>query len=618
MAGQLWLVVRGCAVTLSADWWGILPVLAWLGAVCMLRVRGATAIDCLARGTVVWAAAAWVAANLLSGFDALGTAGVRAWWLLFTMGLWVAVWRGEGLVRLRSWPTLAPLEWAALLLCLVPVVLAGIAAAVAPAATIDVLNYHQPRQWMWLQNGGLGHFPTLNDRMLMMPPLAEVIGVHFLALTGDDRWANLPQWAAYVLSTCLVFGSVRRLGGGRAAAWLGAWLVLTLPMAYHEASNAKNDLMGAFWTLVVLNEVIRARIGSLAEAGAGAWAGAAAGLAVLTKSTAFLFLPGLLFMGIWFWGKATGSRETIRAIMWAAIVGIALTGPFFARNIAWYGSPLGKHAAEDGGEQANTVRKPWVIASNGLRLASQHFALPSERWNQGLEGLVRKAHAWADIDVEDKRTTLWVLPYTVVYHPSEESYAGAGMHLVLILSASVLSLCLRSGRRYGWVSIATLLGALLYMWILKWQPWAPRLQIPVFMMGCVLFALLTGVRHRSAWVFACWALGLLSWWPSRESSVRPLWTQPTIFAMDRELNRYRYAPHMIEKDEFVVAALTAYDVKELSILSIHEVMYPLMRRLGREVKGLRINTFGIQEPEAVPLRDYSQTHAVWQIGRAHV
>ncbi len=594
------------------EWWGVLPLLAWLGAVGALRARGEAAVDCIARGTVLWAATVWVIANLLSGFEVLCAVGVRSSWLLLTVVIGVVVWRSGGISRFRRGPSFAGWEWMAFALCLIPVVLAGVAAAVAPPATVDVLNYHQPRQWMWLQQGGLGHFPTLNDRMLMMPPLAETIGMHFLALTGDDQWANLPQWVSYVLSAGLAFGAVRRLGGGRSAAWLGAWLCLTLPMAYHEASNAKNDLMGSFWTLVVMNEVLRARVGGGARRGAGIWAGAAAGLAVLTKSTAFLFLPPLLVAGVWAWANAAGVRAACRVAVWAVIVAIALTGPFFARNLAWYGTPLGVHRAQDGGEQANTVHRPWVVISNGLRLATQHLAAPPEAWNATMESAVRGFHAWAGIDVEDRRTTLWVLPYGVSYRPAEETWAGAGLHLVLILGAVIVCGCWRRARQHCWLALAVVIGAVFYVWILKWQPWAPRLQLPGFMVGCVLVAAMVSLLPRAGWLMLGWIVGVVAWLPSRETSLRPLWTAPSLFGIDREANRYRMAPEMRGRDQRIVAILRDHGVRHLSILSIHQIIYPLMRRLGEDLTGFSINSIHVAEPEAVLVRDAGQLQDTWR------
>lgn len=599
-------------MTSSAEWWGLLPVLAWAGSVSALRVRGEAAMDCIARGTVLWAAAVWIAANLLSGFEALAPFGVRVFWVIFAVGIWTAVWRGGNLARLRVAPVFARWEWAPLALCLIPIVLAGVVAAVAPAATWDVLNYHQPRQWMWLQQGGLGHYPTLNDRMLMMPPLAETIGAHFLALTGDDRWANVPQWASYVLSAALAFGAVRRLGGGRPAAWLGAWLCLTLPMAYHEASNAKNDLMGAFWTLVVLNEVLRARTGGAVGVMSGVWAGGAAGLAVLTKSTAFLFLPPLLVAGVWGWGRAAGVRMAVRASVWATIVAVTLTGPFFARNLAWYGTPLGVHRAEEGGEQANTVHRPWVLFSNCLRLATQHLSGPSDSWNQKQEKTVRDLHAWAGIKIEDGRTTLWDLPYRVYYRPSDEICAGAGIHLILILGALITVGCWGAARRHGWLAISVAVGALFYIWILKWQPWAPRLQLPGFMIGCVLVAALIALRPRPVWLIVGWAMGVAAWWPSRETSVRPLWSAPSLLSMNREENRYRMAPEMQGQDARIAFVLRDHGVKQLSLLSIHHMVYPLMRQLGEQVPELKINEVGVAQPEAVLVRDYGRAQTMWR------
>ncbi|MCU0791331.1 MAG: glycosyltransferase family 39 protein [Opitutaceae bacterium] len=599
-----------------AQGWALLPLVGWAGAVAALRARGAEGWDAAARAAVLAAATAWGLSNLLGWFELLGSAGLRIGWALLAAAAWGWAWR-EGASRDQCrWARWEKWEWAVAVCCAVPVGLAAVAAVVASPATVDVLNYHQPRQWMWLQQASLEHFPTINDRMLMMPPLAEVIGLQFLALTGDDRWANLPQWAAYLGCAGLGFAAVRKLGGGRAAGWATAWLILTLPMAYHEASNAKNDLLGAFWTLVVLHEVLRARRGA-ADWRAGWWAGAAVGLALLNKSTAFLFLPPLLAAGVVAWWLGSGRRAALRTAAVAAGAVVLLTAPFFLRNVAWYGSPLGVHRAEEGGELANTVRAPWVPVSNALRLATLHAAGPSPAWNAWLETRVRELHAWADWDVDDRRTTLWVTNYRVAYSPGEETEAGAGVHLVLIVAAVGAALATGRKREAWWLAGALVWGALVFCWVLKWQPWAARLQLPGFVLGCVCVGAVLPARAWRWWLGCALGAGLLAWWPSRESRLRPLWTSPTIFEVSRETNRRRVFPALMGRDERVAALVRESGVTDIVLLSVHDSVYPLMRQLGLENPQVRINRNGERAPEAILVCEHFkplETGRVWADG----
>ena len=94
-------------------------------------------------------------------------------------------------------------------------------------------------------------------------------------------------------------------------------------------------------------------------------------------------------------------------------------------------------------------------------------------------------------------------------------------------------------------------------------------------------------RTRSTVLY--WSLGLLSllaWWPSREVKRRPLWTAPTIFSVSREANQYRYLPTLQERDTRLVELLLAANVKSVAVVSTHDISYPLMRLMNREIPGV--------------------------------
>lgn len=589
------------------EFWAALPLAAFTGFYLTLRSLGLDRAAALARAAILWAGFAWMGANALGLAGALGATGLKIFWFVLAAGSGVAAWRRRGVIfprvaPLRSW-TRDPWEWCMALACLAVVAIAGWRAATSAPATIDVLSYHLPRQVMWLQQGSLAHFSTLNDRMLMMPPLSEVVGLQFMALTGGDYRTAFPQWCAYVGGAALTGAAVASLGAGRRWAWAGAWFFLSLPMAWHEAANAKNDLSGAFWILVVLAEVLRAKTEARATTRAGLWAGAAIGLALLNKSTAFVFLPPLIVAGAGAWLRAGDRRAAGRAVAVAAVAALALVAPFLGRNVAWYGTPLGVHRTEDGGRQMNEEWGPGAWGSNFLRVASQHFAGPWTGWNAVIEGSVHRAHQAAGRDVNDPKTTLWVTRYALRYAPNDETRAAAPWHLLLVATAAAITAAGVVGRDIRWLSATVVWMAAMFVWVLKWQPWSPRLQLPVFAVGVVLVAVcaarFTSRPWRRAWGAVIVVLGGVSLWVSWPTRAGWSGGGDSEAEAARETEMQRNFPPLALRDRSVAALIARAGIRETALLSVHDSVYPLMRKLTREHPGFRFVDGRAGAPESI-------------------
>jgi len=199
---------------------------------------------------------------------------------------------------------------------------------------------------------------------------------------------------------------------------------------------------------------------------------------------------------------------------------------------------------------------------------------------------VSKLHGWLGLSVDDPQNTLWVLGFSIEYMPKEETKTTAPFHLLAILIAMVMALGLRRGRVWRGLAGSVLCMGLLFCLVLKWQPWGARLELPIFVLGSVLVAGITDIwstGRSMAWFAGLGFLGALIWWPGREEASRPLWTTPTIFSTSREVNMYRYLPLLRERDNHLVALLKAAGVRNVAIVSIHDIPYTLMRKLQREI-----------------------------------
>ena len=80
------------------------------------------------------------------------------------------------------------------------ILVTGIVAAVTPPNNFDSQLYHLPRQIYWIQQWSVEHYPSPVPRQVMMPPMAEFVGTHFLLLSGGDHWANRIQWFSLGMS----------------------------------------------------------------------------------------------------------------------------------------------------------------------------------------------------------------------------------------------------------------------------------------------------------------------------------------------------------------------------------------------------------------------------------
>lgn len=595
-------------MSMLAQLWGVLPLVVFGCLVIVMRADGRSWVESLLGAVPWWAAGVWGVSNVLSACDALRPGVLQLVWVVAAMAAFGYTvrrclgaglkWRGEGAM---------PVTWFERVLAagtVFLVLVAGVTAVMAPPSTVDVLSYHGPRQLLWLQQGSLAHFMTVNDRQLMMPPLAEVIGLQFLAVTGGDFWMNLPQWFAYAVLPVVVGSTLTALGASRRQAWVGAWLMVCLPMAYAEASNAKNDLIGALWITLLLREVALARKGGGEwEAGTAVRTGLVLGLAVLTKSTAFLFAPPLIVAGALAW------RRVRTPAVWktsgtAALVALLVAAPFYLRNVGWYGSPLGEHRAEDGGHQENEALSPTIFVSNMMRGATQHLAGPSGMWNGWLERGVRTAHGWMGISVDDARSTCWTETFEVVYAPYDETQAAAPWHfIVIVIAAGAAMVVGRRGAELHWLAWVCVAMTVMYCLVLKWQPWAPRLQQPVFVTGIVLAVLAAGriaERGRGLILGGLVAGGLVAWWPGREVAARPLLREPSVLTTDREALTYRYLPLLRERDDSMVRILKEAGARSVLIVSVHDIPFPLMQKLRREIPAVHFHGAPVEDAERNP------------------
>jgi 4-amino-4-deoxy-L-arabinose transferase-like glycosyltransferase len=324
--------------------------------------------------------------------------------------------------------------------------------------------------------------------------------MHQVALTGGDRYVNLLQWGAFLLTLIGVSAVAGELGAKRDTQIAAALLSAGIPMAVLQATTARNDLVVAAWLVSLVWFGLRWG----RQPDSWLWAagtGLSLGLSLLTKATGFLYgLPLGLLIGTLVI-KDGGLRRGLARGVFVLLLALALNLGHLSRNWSLYGDPVGTHE-----RVGNDVMSPAVFVSNSIRNVAMHVPTDCKRplaflnppGRLVLAGLER-LHSLTGLSPTDSRTT-W--GYVDIFTRSfgciqDEHYAGNALHALLLLVTVLALPFFRSvGRRTKWFALALVLGFVLLSLILRWQVWGSHLQLPLFVLWAPIVAITLGSVPR--------------------------------------------------------------------------------------------------------------------------
>ena len=218
--------------------------------------------------------------------------------------------------------------------------------------------------------------------------------------------------------------------------------------------------------------------------------GAAFGMALFTKATAYLFAPWPL--AAIFLARADRSRRRLAAgALIAVAVGLALNLPQYVRNYGLSGSIMGFDSAQaDGFFRWRNETFGWrQTVSNILRNLSEQLGARSATWNQGVYNFVIQAHERLGIDVNDPGTTWRWSSFAPPRNANHEANTPNRWHLAIILVIScalILRALRRRERERPLYALALLCAFVAFCAYLKWQPFLARLLLPLFVLGAPL------------------------------------------------------------------------------------------------------------------------------------
>ena len=541
----------------------------YITAVNDLQVQAKRMRNCGLRTLVILGAATVLMTEFLSLFHLLRPFPIAICWLAVAF----AVWRTTN--HRLSWSVRSVKTAIMVVILSLIVLLVALTALLYPPNSADAMAYHMPRVVYWSQAHSVAFFPTPYLNQIMLQPMNEYVLLHTYVLTGGDYLANLVTCLAFAGCIAGASAIAAALGLSARAQAIAALLCATLPNAILQASGAKNDTMLALWMVCAVYFAVKRDAPML---------GLAAGLALATKATAYLFLPPMLLaFGIW----------KRRELAWLTAGILLLNTPQYIRNLRLSGSPLGFDSAQADGvyRWRNDRFTPGVLASNVLRHTSEQLGARSAAWNQAVYDTVVRVHRALGIDPADPATTWPGATYAPPVNANHEANANNRWHLLLF---AVAALCATRNPRWR-AYAAGLAGAfLVFCLYLKWQPFLARLELPLFILAAPLGAwALDSLRPACLALVPFVFLLLGTRLPLLENWTRPL-TRPAGTRQERYFNDMGQWNN--RSSYFASAALIQRSRCKTIGLDINQnqLEYPLQALLA----GARFEHTGVANPSA--------------------
>jgi hypothetical protein len=499
---------------------------------------------------------------------------------------------------------------------LVIVVLVGLTAVLAPPNTWDVISYHLARVAMWANNRDVGNYPTFYSQQLYLSPWAEYAILHLYVLSGADYLSNLVEWLSMIGLIIGVSLVAERLGAGVRGQIFAVVSCATIPGLILESSGSMNTCVGAFWIVVCIYYFLRANEdrGWMTYLGAAS----AAGLAVFTKGTGYVFLP-FLFLASWIVGSPQSRKLWLRRLPILALIFLVLNGPLYVRNYKLSGSPLGFSialGADTERQYANTKHSVGVTYANAVKNISLHLGTPSHSVNEKIEHAAKQSLLVLGIDPLDTAST-YRGGFMVPALSSHESTAGSLMQCILV----VVAMLLLFSRRYGTqtlriLSLGICASFILFCALLRWSPWNARYHLPLICLGlCIVGVVFERLLTKTTLALIGLVLLIFAIPFALQNTIRPLapWKSTSLFRRPRQAFYFEeWQQSQEEPYKFAVAQINRGSCRNIGVdSSMDDFEYPLLEMLRSVSGGIKFRYYQVHNTSATYVRpEYTQPCAV--------
>ena len=360
--------------------------------------------------------------------------------------------------------------------------------ALTPPDNYDSYTYHLPRIEHWIQNRNVDFYPTNNVRQLYLSPFAEYFILTLRVLSNDILYNNFVQYFSMLNSLLLVSLITKSFGLDYKSQIIASVIALTIPMGLLQATTTQTDYVVSFF----LASSVFYGIASTNDKSAPYhifFLCLSFALGILTKATFYIFsAPFLLFFSIYYI-KQFKYRFLYIALL-STIILLLVDFNFLFRNINEFGSPLGpKKISSYYLANLNETFGIQETLSNVSKNIGLHLALPNDSYNKSITYAIAFFHDIIFFPLNSSSTSWFSMPYEIHYSLHHDTI-GNFIHIILFfISVRLCFLNLKSVNKdiTGYL-FALITGFFLFAFLLKWQPWQTRLDLPWFVLSAPFIA----------------------------------------------------------------------------------------------------------------------------------
>ncbi len=349
--------------------------------------------------------------------------------------------------------------------------------------TTDSMTYHITRVMYWIQDQTV-YQNLIRSSHDFMPPFGEYIFLHLYLLAGGDRLLSYSSWLAFAVSIYLSGAIAFKMETPEKVIKLTRLFVVAIPIAVMQASSTQVDLitnvLALFGLYFTLNLIERANIkDSLILA-------IITGMGVMVKApfVFHIFIPlGLLALL-----KLPHLKKEIYIFLIILLVSLLMQRHYLHNNFNLYGNFFGLDLAGQQNRYVNDRFDLPALTSNVIRNSFNQFPVPI--FASVTEDSLARFLNLIGTDIQDPLTTYPGHEFHVqpVVYPQED-IVSSPVHLVLIiLGAIFLYKSRKQVKNFKIVSlvlILTIASYTLFAYVLKYEPYHPRLQIPHLAFGTI-------------------------------------------------------------------------------------------------------------------------------------
>jgi hypothetical protein len=325
---------------------------------------------------------------------------------------------------------------------------------------------------------------------------------------------------------------------------LSSVLVLTLPMGLMQSITAQNDLVVSFFLIAFAYFGIK-----IAEEREFAkkdifFLAASFALGAFAKSTFYIFaFPFCVLFGIYF--LKYFKWKTLYVLASVIFFFLLVNLPFLARNYCQFDSILGP-------QKTSPLYQPSLndefdfkaTISNSVKNIGLHLALPNDRWNMKIDQGIVFIHNFINFPINDAKTNYLGANYTTIFVLSHDK-VGNFFQVILFFFSLMIIFAKRNlvNLFVLFYLLAFVFGFLFFAFLLKWQPWQTRLDLPGFVLMAPFIAYtLSLLKWKNVDVFVSailliTALGIVFVF----DPIKPIFGENSVFLKNNSAYIYNYA-----------------------------------------------------------------------------